>query len=211
MDITTIIYRGVGHGDWVDCHNCERTMLVPCGAEVCPECYASALGFHSLEHQEIDAEDIPNAKHVDRTLTVDDCDKEVIFQRLVDKYGCSTIRSMAENSLSPLFRRLKRYQLGKLFDIISACQNKYDFIDYDEDEEEFEDIEDCPTVVIQTIYHDYYNSLSMDVFVLSVRIINNELKLLVVDKACKMFEIDARNVALEYIQWLIDAIPQTND
>lgn len=28
MDITTIIYRGVGHGDWVDCHNCERTMLV---------------------------------------------------------------------------------------------------------------------------------------------------------------------------------------
>lgn len=113
--------------------------------------------------------------------------------------------------MSPLFRRLKRYQLGKLFDIISACQNKYDFIDYDEDEEEFEDIEDCPTVVIQTIYHDYYNSLSMDVFVLSVRIINNELKLLVVDKACKMFEIDARNVALEYIQWLIDAIPQTND
>lgn len=34
----TITYEGVQHGDWVRCVLCGAQMLLPCGADKCPEC-----------------------------------------------------------------------------------------------------------------------------------------------------------------------------
>ena len=35
----TRIYEGIRHGDWVRCTQCGAQMLLPCGADQCPECY----------------------------------------------------------------------------------------------------------------------------------------------------------------------------
>lgn len=34
----TITYERVQHGDWVRCVLCGAQMLLPCGADKCPEC-----------------------------------------------------------------------------------------------------------------------------------------------------------------------------
>lgn len=34
----TRTYEGVQHGDWVRCVLCGAQMLLPCGADKCPEC-----------------------------------------------------------------------------------------------------------------------------------------------------------------------------
>lgn len=34
----TRIYNGVAHGDWVWCNQCGAIMLLPYGADQCPEC-----------------------------------------------------------------------------------------------------------------------------------------------------------------------------
>lgn len=35
----TRTYEGVQHGDWVRCTQCGAQMLLPRGADQCPECY----------------------------------------------------------------------------------------------------------------------------------------------------------------------------
>lgn len=35
----TRIYEGIRYGDWVRCTQCGAQMLLPCGADQCPECY----------------------------------------------------------------------------------------------------------------------------------------------------------------------------
>lgn len=35
----TRTYEGVQHGDWVRCTQCGVQMLLPRGADQCPECY----------------------------------------------------------------------------------------------------------------------------------------------------------------------------
>lgn len=34
----TRTYEGIRHGDWVRCVLCGAQMLLPCGADKCPEC-----------------------------------------------------------------------------------------------------------------------------------------------------------------------------
>ena len=34
----TKIYNNILHGDWVKCSQCGAIMLLPCGADQCPEC-----------------------------------------------------------------------------------------------------------------------------------------------------------------------------
>lgn len=35
----TRTYEGIRHGDWVRCTQCGAQMLLPCGADKCPECH----------------------------------------------------------------------------------------------------------------------------------------------------------------------------
>lgn len=52
----TITYEGVQHGDWVRCVLCGAQMLLPCGADKCPECGENGtLRWVDEERQEIDA------------------------------------------------------------------------------------------------------------------------------------------------------------
>lgn len=53
----TRTYEGVQHGDWVRCVLCGAQMLLPCGADKCPECSSEGtLMWVDEDKQEMDAE-----------------------------------------------------------------------------------------------------------------------------------------------------------
>ena len=55
-NMKTRTYEGVQHGDWVRCVLCGAQMLLPCGADKCPECGENGtLRWVDEERQEIDA------------------------------------------------------------------------------------------------------------------------------------------------------------
>ena len=54
----TRTYEGVQHGDWVRCTQCGAQMLLPRGADQCPECY----GYDTLVWVDEDRQEM-NTKH----------------------------------------------------------------------------------------------------------------------------------------------------
>ena len=59
-NMKTRTYEGVQHGDWVRCVLCGAQMLLPCGADKCPECSSEdTLMWVDENRQEMDA------KHLD--------------------------------------------------------------------------------------------------------------------------------------------------
>lgn len=59
-NMKTRTYEGVQHGDWVRCVLCGAQMLLPCGADKCPECSSEdTLTWVDENRQEMDA------KHLD--------------------------------------------------------------------------------------------------------------------------------------------------
>ena len=68
----TITYEGVKHGDGVRCVICGAQMLLPCGADKCPECGENdTLRWVDEERQEIEAKGLDCLDYV-RELRVDD-------------------------------------------------------------------------------------------------------------------------------------------
>lgn len=58
-NMKTRTYEGVQHGDWVRCVLCGAQMLLPCGADKCPECGENGtLRWVDEEKQEMDAKDL---------------------------------------------------------------------------------------------------------------------------------------------------------
>jgi hypothetical protein len=52
----TRTYEGIWYGDWVRCTQCGAQMLLPCGADQCPECCSDGtLMWVDEEKQEMDA------------------------------------------------------------------------------------------------------------------------------------------------------------
>lgn len=71
-NMKTRTYEGVWHGDWVRCVLCGAQMLLPCGADKCPECGENGiLRWVDEERQEIDAKGLDCLDYV-RELRVDD-------------------------------------------------------------------------------------------------------------------------------------------
>ena len=60
----TRTYEGVQHGDWVRCTQCGVQMLLPRGADQCPECYGyDTLVWVDEDRQEMDTKHLNT--HVD--------------------------------------------------------------------------------------------------------------------------------------------------
>lgn len=59
----TRTYEGVQHGDWVRCTQCGVQMLLPRGADQCPECY----GYDTLVWVDEDRQEM-DTKHLDCLL-----------------------------------------------------------------------------------------------------------------------------------------------
>ena len=73
MEEKTIIYKGVEDGDWVICSCCGKKMLVPFGADLCPECASEGtLQWVDEEKQEADVESVGETEYKDRELKLED-------------------------------------------------------------------------------------------------------------------------------------------
>lgn len=66
----TRTYEGVQHGDWVRCVLCGAQMLLPCGADKCPECSSEESGSGTYYERECDALfDIDGRGNTERLVT----------------------------------------------------------------------------------------------------------------------------------------------
>ncbi len=65
----TIIYKNVEEGDWVKCSNCGKVMLLPYGADMCPECTCEdELQWVDDNLQEANIETVGEIEHSEREL-----------------------------------------------------------------------------------------------------------------------------------------------
>lgn len=68
-NMKTRTYEGVQHGDWVRCVLCGAQMLLPCGADKCPECSSKdTLMWVDENRQEMDAKHLDCFESVIRML-----------------------------------------------------------------------------------------------------------------------------------------------
>lgn len=73
MNDKTIIYEGTEKGDWVICSNCGKKMLLPYGADQCPECTCEgSLQWVDETMQEADAQSVGETEYKDRKLELQD-------------------------------------------------------------------------------------------------------------------------------------------
>lgn len=69
----TIIYKNVEEGDWVKCSNCGKVMLLPYGADMCPECTCEdGLQWVDDNLQEANIETVGEIEHSERELKIQD-------------------------------------------------------------------------------------------------------------------------------------------
>ncbi len=66
--MATIVYKNTPFGDHVHCNYCGKTMLVPCGTDICPECHAdgclSWVDEDEPEQNVTDLDDIKSSDHL---------------------------------------------------------------------------------------------------------------------------------------------------
>lgn len=81
----TITYERVQHGDWVRCVLCGAQMLLPCGADKCPECGENGtLRWVDEEKQEMDAKDLDCLGYV-RELRVEDYLSPITLEEIAEE------------------------------------------------------------------------------------------------------------------------------
>ena len=69
----TITYKNVEEGDWVKCTFCGKTMLVPYGADMCPECTCEgSLQWVDDSKQEATIETVGETEPSERELKMED-------------------------------------------------------------------------------------------------------------------------------------------
>lgn len=69
----TLTYRGITEGDWVRCTQCGKLMLLPFGAEQCPECCGDeTLAWADENNQEATIEQVGETEYVNRELKLED-------------------------------------------------------------------------------------------------------------------------------------------
>lgn len=71
------IYKNITEGDFVVCNDCQELMLLPYGADQCPECYSGGtLDWADKENQEVSLDWLTEQgyelEYVDRDLRLED-------------------------------------------------------------------------------------------------------------------------------------------
>ena len=93
----TTIYKNLTHGDWVICTNCGKMMLVPCGADQCPECTCEgSLQWVDEEKQEADIDEVGETEYKDKELELQDY---ISVDTLAIEYPDEYKRLQGENNL----------------------------------------------------------------------------------------------------------------
>ena len=88
--MATIVYKGIDEGDYVICSQCGKKMLLPYGADQCPECHGyGTLDWVDSENQEASIDDFSEEviEHSDRELKMEDyLDPETLAIEYPDYY-----------------------------------------------------------------------------------------------------------------------------
>lgn len=87
--MSTIVYKGITEGDYVICSQCGKKMLLPYGADQCPECYGwGTLDWVDNDKQEASIDDFNgDVEHSDRELKMEDyLDPETLAIEYPDYY-----------------------------------------------------------------------------------------------------------------------------
>ena len=88
--MSTIVYKGITEGDYVICSQCGKKMLLPYGADQCPECYGyGTLDWADNENQKASIDDFNESllEHSDRELKMEDyLDPETLAIEYPDYY-----------------------------------------------------------------------------------------------------------------------------
>lgn len=207
MDERTIIYNNVHHGDWVRCNNCETNMLLPIGADKCPECGAEgtfeyvngAENFHT-----VDATDIGFPNYLDDDVDIEDCfSKETLAEthpELVD---------MEYTNMFSLFQKVRSIETQELIAAVKAHKGLYQF-GYETDDREC-DLGECPIVMANP---DRADPNPIDVYVLQVRLIGedkNVLEIYGIEKeSCTEVYLSPDDIAVEHIPFITESIRMTD-
>lgn len=85
----TIVYNNCSEGDWVVCNNCGKKILVPYGADKCPECGSEGTleWAYGDDYAEVNTDLLEilgeETEKVDRELQISDyCTPETIEEIL---------------------------------------------------------------------------------------------------------------------------------
>lgn len=88
--MSTIVYKGIEEGDLVVCTQCGKKMLLPYGANQCPECYGyGTLDWVDNDKQEVSVDDFNGElEHSNRELKLEDyLDNETLAIEFPDYYN----------------------------------------------------------------------------------------------------------------------------
>lgn len=207
MDERTIIYNNVHHGDWLRCNNCETNMLLPVGADKCPECGAKGTfeyvngveDFHT-----VDAIDIGFPNYLDDDVDIEECfSKEALAETHPE------LVNMEYTNMRPLFQKIRNIETQELISAVKAHKGLYQF-GYETDDREC-DLSECPIVMANP---DRANPNPIDVYILQVRLIGKDKDVL------EIYGIEKENdaevylspdeIAIEHIPFITDSIRMTD-
>lgn len=147
----TKIYRGITQGDWVRCSDCGAMMLLPYGADSCPECTGEDISWASDKEEEkemtIDKlSECCQLEYVDRELKPQEylapgtlqSDYPELYHQLTNGY-------MQHTDLRDVVYYLKRMMVDEMRKAIKAHGMEYSFSDINADKT-VENVDDCPIV-----------------------------------------------------------------
>lgn len=109
----TKIYNNILHGDWVKCSQCGAIMLLPCGADQCPECCGcGTLSWIDETRQEMNVDDLgADVLNTNHTLKPEDyLDPETLAIEFPEYYKQLKTPMMEHTDFYCLVKRIKQME-----------------------------------------------------------------------------------------------------
>lgn len=199
----TKIYNDISHGDWVKCSQCGAIMLLPCGADQCPECCGcGTLSWMDEARQEMNVIDLgTDVFDTHRTLKLEDyLDPETLSIEFPEYYQHLKKPIMEHTDFYCLVRRIKQMEYKEVFDAIQAHGGSYEW--------DIENDDNYPIIAVN-ISSIYPNP--MDMIITKVYIEDNVLYLNGVDKEWgNPIDFAYDEVFAGHLSYILDYLPATD-
>lgn len=209
MENKTKFYRGIHHGDWVRCMDCGALMLLPHGADACPECTGEHLAWASdkEEEKEMTLDKLApreQLEYVNRELQPQDyLQPETLQQEMPELYRELIEGYMGCTDVYDICHYLKRMMVDEMKKAIKAHGTEYVFSDVREDDEDIPvNMDACPIVACNP---DDYDPEPRDVYIIKLYIDEYDdvcVKALGKETMCEV-KMEVMDIFLEHMGYLI--------
>lgn len=207
MSKKTIIYNNVHHGDWVRCNDCESLMLLPVGADKCPECGAEGTLEWANDDENshtVDASDIDFSDHLNNDVDIVEC-----FQNETLEEAHPELCYMKCTNMYTLLQKVQNIEVVELMAAVKAHKGLYQFGKESENGEC--DLGECPIVMANP---DCPDPNPIDVYILQVRLIGENKDMLEIYGIEKESHSEVyllpEDVAMGHICFITENIKMTN-